>query len=84
MQKKGERLTKVQRDLLKGITRLAKEQGLELKTIEVPWHEPTHTEVSNFLKRLDQAEKALRNSKIVFVRYQNSINYTQQNKSYVA
>ncbi len=81
MPTKKYQLTREQKALLQGIKRLAKEQGLETKTIVCPINKTVHRAVSDFLKRLDSAEKATKNSKLTFtVGYQGS--YAQQNPAY--
>lgn len=84
MQKREYHLTKVQKDLLSGIKRLAKEEGLEIKTIEVKWNEPVHKDVSDFLRKIDKAEKSAKNSKELYAGYQSSSHYNQQDIMYAA
>jgi len=82
MTKRGYQLTKTQRELLESITRFAEENGLEIKTITIPFDKQVHREVSDFIRKIEKAHKNAANSNLVFGARYNT--YQQTNPSYQA
>ena len=63
-------LTKEQRILRDGMLELAAKEGLKVETIEVKMR--PYTDIANFLKALNRAEKSARKSTLIFCGYSYS------------
>jgi len=66
MTKKGYQPTKIQKQLLESMIRFAKENGLEIKTISIPWNKQVHGDVSNFIRKIEKTHKDAANSNLIF------------------
>ena len=75
MQKRDYELTPEQKQLSEGIQEWAKEKGLVLKTLTPDWNPTIYREVSKFIKRVEQAHEATKNSSLKFRSYLNSTEY---------
>lgn len=79
MQKRREELSREQRGLLKGMSEIAKKLGLETTLKQIPWLEQTHTEVTDFLGRLNYFEKASREVSLMVGEYLRTIERAYRN-----
>ena len=71
--------TREQRAILKDLTELAEKLGRETITKEIPWKEPSHTEITEFLDKSAEFEKASREVNLEVEAYIGKIEQAYKN-----